>query len=83
MEIDPPQFSDEIPSSSTASSTLVVSSRSPKPTLNEHAIDYYSFHPEFVAALEQMELVPEEDAQPDTQDVCLPAVALLELRAQG
>ncbi|KAF8875965.1 hypothetical protein CPB84DRAFT_1796239 [Gymnopilus junonius] len=51
-EVDPPQFPDEIPSSSTASSTLVASSRSPEPTLNEHNIDYYSFDPEFVSALE-------------------------------
>ncbi|KAI0027715.1 hypothetical protein K488DRAFT_90536 [Vararia minispora EC-137] len=51
-EVDPPQFPDENPSSSTASSTLVASSRSPEPTLNEHNIDYYSFDPEFVSALE-------------------------------
>ena len=30
-----------------------------------------------------MELVPEEDAQLDTQNACLAAVALLEIRAQG
>jgi len=51
--------------------------------LNAHAIDHSSLDPEFVAALEQMEWVPEDDAQPGTREVCPAALALLELRAKG
>ncbi|KAI0252072.1 hypothetical protein BJV78DRAFT_1282060 [Lactifluus subvellereus] len=68
MDVDAPELSDGISSSSSASSTLSTPTHSPEPTLNAHAIDHSSLDPEFVAALRQMELVPEEDAQPGTQE---------------
>ena len=83
MDIDLPELGNGTSSSSSASSTLGALSRSPEPTLNTHVIDHSSIDPEFVAALEQVELVPEEDAQPSTQEVYPAALALLELHVNG
>jgi len=82
MDIDLPELWDGTSSSSSASSTLDAPYRSPEPTLNAHALDHSSIDPELVAALEQVELVPEEDAQTDTREVYPAALALLELHAK-
>ncbi|THH27758.1 hypothetical protein EUX98_g6434 [Antrodiella citrinella] len=62
---------------------LGTSSRSPEPTLNAHAVDHNSLDLEFVAALEQTELVPEEDAQPATREFEAQAVQMNPLRCWG
>jgi hypothetical protein len=83
MDIDLPKLWDGISSSSSASSTLGAPSRSPELTLNAQVTDHSSTDPEFVAALEQVELVPEEDAQLGTREVYLAALTLLELHVKG
>ena len=60
MDIDLPELWEGDPSSSSASSTLGTPSRSPEP-MYAHVIDHSSIDSELAAALEQMELVSEEE----------------------
>jgi len=81
MDICPPELSDATSSTSSASSAPST----PSPELSSNARDVFDddclpVDPEFVAALEQLELVPEKVTQFDEQDeVYTATLALLEL----
>jgi hypothetical protein len=72
MDICPSELSDA--STSTSSASSVLGTPSPEPSLNAHDV---IVDPEFLAAFEQFELVPEKVPQFDEQDVCPTALVLL------
>lgn len=82
MDLCLPELSDA--SSSTSSASPAPATPPSEPSSNAHNIiddeDYLEVDPEFAAALEHFDLMPEKVAQPDEQmEVCPSTLSLLEL----
>ncbi len=80
MDICPEVLDASLLTSATSSAFGIPS---PEPTSNVHSMDYNSVDPEFAAALNSLELVPEKDIQSNKQGVCPATLVVLQLRAQA